>query len=55
MPGRYSLELANFESHPIAKDLGLKPDAIASMIGAYIDVDFVLECGSVVWEAQSAR
>jgi hypothetical protein len=51
LPGRYQLDLANYQSHPIAKDFGLDARATSSMIGAYIDVDFELECGNVVWEA----
>jgi hypothetical protein len=55
MPGRYSLDLANFQSHPIASNLGLTPPAMASMLGGYIDIDFVIDRGSVIWEAATAR
>jgi hypothetical protein len=51
LPGRYCLDLANFQSHPIASDLGLGPSAMASMLGGYIDIDFVIDRGSIVWEA----
>jgi hypothetical protein len=50
--GRYRLDLARFESHPIARDLGLTDAATASMLGAYIDVDFELGKGDVIWTAR---
>ncbi len=55
MPGRYRLDLADYQSHPIAADLGLDAAAMSSMIGAYIDVDFELAQGKVIWEAPSLR
>jgi hypothetical protein len=55
LPGRYCLDLANFQSHPIASDLGLAPSAMTSMLGGYIDVDFVIDRGSIIWEASAAR
>ncbi len=55
LPGRYCLDLANYASHPIAADLGLTPTAMTSLLGAYIDIDFVIERGSVVWEASTTR
>lgn len=55
MPGRYCLDLANFQSHPIARDLGLTSTAMASMVGAYIDIDFVIDRGSIIWESAATR
>ena len=55
LPGRYRLDLANYQSHPIASDLGLTPAATASMIGGYIDIDFVIDQGSIIWESAAAR
>jgi len=55
LPGRYRLELADFASHPIAKELGLARESFGSLLGAYIDIDFELERGDIVWEAGSAR
>lgn len=55
LPGRYELDLKNFQSHPIASNLGLEPSATASMLGAYVDIDFVIERGNIIWEAKAAR
>jgi hypothetical protein len=55
LQGRYRLDLARFESHPIARDLGLTDQAMSSMLGAYIDVDFDLGDGQVIWDAHAGR
>jgi hypothetical protein len=55
LPGRYQLDLANFQSHPIAAELGLEASAMASMLGGYVDVDFVIDRGSIIWESAAVR
>ena len=51
LPDLYDLTIADFESHPIMKDLGIRPDATKGLLGFWIDFDFLLENGRVVWEA----
>ena len=50
LPDLYDLTIADFESHPIAKDLGISPDKTKGLVGFFIDFDFLLENGSVVWQ-----
>jgi len=47
--------VVNGFSNPIASDLGLGASAMASMIGAYVDIDFVIDRGSIIWESAATR
>lgn len=52
LPGRYDLSLASYPSHPIAADLGLTPERQQGLVGVWMDFDFTMETGKVVWEAR---
>lgn len=52
LPGRYGLTLAEYPSHPIAADLGLTPARCQDLVGIWMDFDFTMETGKVVWEAR---
>ena len=51
LSGRYAIDVANFDSHPMTRDLGLDPKTLGSVKGFWLDFDFVLECGRVVWQS----
>jgi hypothetical protein len=51
LPGTYAIDLAELASHPIASDLGLERPALSSVKGFWLDFDFQLERGNVVWKA----
>jgi len=48
--GTYELTLSKLDSHPIADDLGLQPKQPA-VFAYWLDMDFVFESGTVIWEA----
>lgn len=52
LPGRYDLSLAAYPSHPIAADMGITPARCKSLLGVWMDFDFTMETGNVVWEAR---
>jgi hypothetical protein len=48
---KYSFTLHHLDSHPIGNDLGLKSqDALLSF---WVEMDFILEDGSVIWQPSS--
>jgi hypothetical protein len=51
LPDLYDLTIADYESHPILKDLGISPESTKGLIGFWIDFDFLLENGTTVWQA----
>jgi hypothetical protein len=54
LPDLYDLTIADYESHPILRDLGVAPASLKGLIGFWIDFDFLLENGTVVWQAGGA-
>lgn len=53
LPGRYTVSLADMASHPIVSDLGLDPAGLTAARGFWMKFDFVVERGTVVWDARS--
>jgi len=51
LDGQYAIEVASFDSHPMVADLGLDPAVLGSVKGFWLDFDFVLEKGKVIWQA----
>jgi hypothetical protein len=51
LPGTYAIDLASFDSHPIVAQLGLDPASMQSVQGFFVDFDFLLEQGNVVWNS----
>ena len=52
--GRYALELADSDTHPIARDLGLLVGKQPAEFGYWLDFDFELEAGKEVWRADES-
>ena len=51
LDGTYDMRLNPLDSHPIARDLGLKRSS-RSVLSYWVDFDFVLEKGKNVWQGQ---
>ena len=52
LPGRWDIEVADYASHPVARDLGLDATKLLGKRGFWLDFDFRLEQGAAVWEAR---
>lgn len=52
--GKYALTINHLDSHPVGKKLGLHVEdgAIQSIIGIWMEVDFSLGAGKVIWGAE---
>jgi uncharacterized protein with NAD-binding domain and iron-sulfur cluster len=48
---KYQVTLHSVDSHPLAADLGLKSQA--ALLSFRVDMDFVLEDGTIIWQAGS--
>ncbi len=48
--GDYRLDIEKLESHPVVEELGLESHEPRVLKGFYSDFDFVMGCGSTVWE-----
>jgi uncharacterized protein with NAD-binding domain and iron-sulfur cluster len=48
----HQVRIAPVDSHPIASDLGLAGEVTESLFGSWLDFDFAMEAGTVVWSAE---
>jgi hypothetical protein len=51
LPGRYELHLNHYDSHPFGRDLGLTQSVYKDLVGTWINFDFDLGTGTVIWQA----
>jgi uncharacterized protein with NAD-binding domain and iron-sulfur cluster len=49
--GRYEVEIQAYESHPIARELGLRAGRLTPLASAHADFDFVMDVGRELWRA----
>jgi Acetoacetate decarboxylase (ADC) len=52
LPGRWDIDVPDYASHPVARDLGLDATKLRGVRGFWLDFDFRLEQGAAVWEAK---
>lgn len=52
LPDEYDLTLVDFDSHPIARDLGLRANQRA-ILGYWMDFDFTFKPGTIIWKSSS--
>ena len=52
LSGRWDIDVADYASHPVARDLGLDATKLRGVRGFWLDFDFRLEQGAAVWEAK---
>lgn len=55
LAGDYELSVAQLDSHPIVRELGLSSAPMRALAAAYIDFDFTVENGEVVGERVLVR
>jgi hypothetical protein len=53
MRGRHEVEIQPYESHPIARDLGLRQGKLTPFASVHADFDFVMENGRELWRANA--
>jgi hypothetical protein len=51
--GRHEVEIQPYESHPIARDLGLRSGRLTPFASVYADFDFVMNNGRELWRANA--
>jgi hypothetical protein len=51
LPGTYELTVQTFASHPIVAELGLAAATIPSVLSLYLQFDFEMDAGKVMWQA----
>lgn len=49
--GKYRIKIGDFDSHPVCKDLGLTSDTIEPLMSYYVNFDFEIGNGTIVWQA----
>jgi hypothetical protein len=47
--GNFEVTINNWDSHPVASDLGLKPSPFVPLMSFYINFDFEIGNGKVIW------
>jgi hypothetical protein len=52
LSGQYELTVESFASHPIVQELGLRSSPQPVLAAGYVEFDFVMEKGKVLWKAQ---
>jgi hypothetical protein len=51
LPGKFNLIVKNFDSHPVATDLGIEGESVPVDFPFFVDVDFVMGLGTELWRA----
>ena len=54
LPADYQLTLPHFDSHPIARDLGLQHEQQA-VLSTWMDFDFVFDSGRTIWTSAPGK
>ena len=49
--GDFEITIGDFDSHPVCKDLGLASQSIKPIMSYYVNFDFEIGNGNVVWQA----
>lgn len=49
--GSYSATIAEYDSHPLASDLGIAPGTVPLELGFWVNFDFTIGAGREVWKA----
>ncbi len=51
--GSYTATIAEYDSHPLASDLGIAPGTVPLELGFWVNFDFTIGAGREVWKANT--
>jgi hypothetical protein len=55
LPNDYTVRIAELDGEPITRELGLSPGPVSPLVAFWLEFDFLVHLGEILWEAPGAR
>lgn len=55
LPDDYTVRIEQLDGEPITRDLGVSPGPVSPLVAFWLEFDFLVHLGEILWEAPGAR